>query len=206
MAARRFIHRQETDNSDDALTHISEQQKFYFGLDKKISRHCLLRYKRDFGWRYKERWLDVTEGKIRFDPNPQFYQSLISCRIYVSDYISTTWLEAFCADVPVILFFDRDQYFATDEVKSLFEELQAVGIYHTSVESAASFLNEKYESIEKWWEMPETKSAFDKIRNYFFTTSNNFTKEWTQELVALRDKTLKDKLNQGALAEGRKKK
>ena len=63
--------------------------------------------------------------------------------------MSTTWLEAFCADVPVILFFDRDQYFATDEVKSLFEELQAVGIYHTSVESAASFLNEKYESIEK---------------------------------------------------------
>ena len=102
--------------------------------------------------------------------------------------------------------FDRDQYFATDEVKSLFEELQAVGIYHTSVESAASFLNEKYESIEKWWEMPETKSASDKVKNYFFTTSNNFTKEWTQELVALRDKILKDKLNQGALAGGRKKK
>ena len=47
--------------------------------------------------------------------------------------------------------------------------------------------------------MSETKFASDKIKNYFFTTSNNFTKEWTQELVALRDKTLKDKLNQGAL-------
>ena len=54
--------------------------------------------------------------------------------------------------------------------------------------------------------MPETKSASDKIKNYFLTTSNNFTKEWTQELVALRDRILKDKLNQGALAGGRKKK
>ena len=44
--------------------------------------------------------------------------------------------------------------------------------------------------------MPATKAAADKVRNYFYTDpSNNFTKEWTQELVALRDKTMKDKLN-----------
>jgi hypothetical protein len=81
-------------------------------------------------------------------------------------------------------------------VKSLFEDLQAVGIYHPTAESAASFLNEKYETIEEWWQMPETKAAADKVKNYFFTApSNNFTKEWTQELVALRDKIMKDKLN-----------
>ena len=44
--------------------------------------------------------------------------------------------------------------------------------------------------------MPETKAAADNVRNYFYTTdSGNFTKEWIRELVALRDKTINDKLN-----------
>jgi putative transferase (TIGR04331 family) len=120
----------------------------------------------------------------------------VSCRVYVSDHISTTWLEAFYCDVPVILFLDLDQYFIVDEVKRLFEELQAVGIAHPTAESAAAFLNEKYENIEESWHMPETKVAADKVRNYFFTApSNNLTKEWTRELVALSDKTMKDKLH-----------
>jgi putative transferase (TIGR04331 family) len=193
----RFIYRYEDDNADNYIEKFIAQQNFYLNLSKNISKNFLLRsYPVDCDWRYKERWIDFTGGEIRFDPNAQFYQSLVLCRIYVSDHICTTWLEAFYCDVPVILFFDLEQYFAVDEVKRLFEELQAVGIFHPTAESAAAFLNEKYENIEKWWQMPETKAASDKVRNYFFTApSNNFTKEWTQELVALRDKTMKDKLN-----------
>jgi putative transferase (TIGR04331 family) len=193
----RFIFRYEDDNADNFIEKTIAQQNFYLKLDKNISKNFLLRpYPNDCEWRYKERWIDLTGGEIRFDPDAQFYQSLVSCRIYVSDHISTTWLEAFYCDVPVLLFLDLDQYFIVDEVKSLFEDLQAVGISHPTAESAASFLNEKYETIEEWWQMPETKAAADKVRNYFFTApSDNFTKEWTQELVALRDKTIKDKLN-----------
>jgi len=193
----RFIYRYEDHNADSYIEKIIAQQNFYLNLSENISRNFLLRpYPTDCGWRYKERWIDFTGGKIRFDPNAQFYQSLVSCRIYVSDHICTTWLEAFYCDVPVILFFDLERYFVVDGVKRLFEELQDVGIFHPTAESAAAFLNEKYENIEKWWQMPETKAAADKVRDYFFTApSNNFTKEWTQELVALRDKAIKDKLN-----------
>ncbi len=120
----------------------------------------------------------------------------MSCRVYVSDHISTTWVDAFYCDVPVILFLDLDQYFIVNEVKRLFEELQAVETSHPTAELAASFLNGKYENIEEWWQMPEAKAAIDKVKNYFFTVpSGNFVKEWTQELVALRGKTMKDKLN-----------
>jgi putative transferase (TIGR04331 family) len=193
----RFIFRYQDDNADNLIEKIDAQFFFYQNLSKNISKNFLLRpCPTDYDWRYRERWVDFTGGEIRFDPNAQFYQSLVSCRIFVSDHISTTWLEAFYCDVPVILFFDLERYFIIDEVKALFEELQAVGIFHPTAESAAAFLNEKYETIEEWWQMPETKAAADKVKNYFFTdTSNNFTKEWTQELVALRDKTMKDKLN-----------
>lgn len=193
----RFIFRYQEYNADNMAEIFAAQFVFYQSLSKNISKNFLLRpCASDHDWRYKERWIDLTGGEIRFDPNAQFYQSLVSCRIYVSDHISTTWLEAFYCDVPIILFIDLDQDFIVDEVKVLFEDLQAVGIYHPTAESAASFLNEKYESIEEWWQMPETKAAADKVRNYFYTeTSNNFVKEWTQELVALRDKAIKDKLN-----------
>jgi putative transferase (TIGR04331 family) len=201
-AATRYIFRFETESSDEVATKIIAQQNFYLRLDRNISKNFLLRpHPVDYGWRYKERWIDFTEGKIRFDPNKRFYDSLVSCKVFVSDHISTTWLEAFYCDAPVILFFDLERYFVVDEVKPLFEELQAVGIYHPTAESAASFLNEKYETIEEWWQMPETKAAADKVRNYFFTdTLNHFTKEWTQELVALREKTMRDKVSQGEIA------
>jgi putative transferase (TIGR04331 family) len=189
--------KQEAENADNFLRKITAQQNFYLGLNGNICKYFLLRpHPVDFGWRYKERWIDLTGERVRFDPNAQLGQSLVSCRVYVSDHLSTSWLEAFFCEVPVILFFDLDLYFFVDEVEELFEELQAVGVFHSTAESAAAFLNEKYEAIEEWWEMPETKAAVDKVKDYFFTdTSNNFTKEWTQELVALRDKALKDKLN-----------
>jgi putative transferase (TIGR04331 family) len=194
----RFIFRYQENNADSMAEIFAAQYFFYQSLSKNISKNFLIRpCASDHDWRYKERWIDLTGGEIRFDPNAQFYQSLVSCRIYVSDHLSTTWLEAFYCDVPVILFLVLDQDFIDDEVKVLFEDLQAVGIYHPTAESAASFLNRKYETIEEWWQMPETKAAADNVRNYFFTApSDNFTKEWTQELVALRDKTMKDKLNQ----------
>ena len=89
----------------------------------------------EFVIRHKSNFFVFFEKPTRYfevwiDPNTQFYKSLVSCRVYVSDHISTTWLEAFYCDVPVILFLDLDQYFIVDEVKSLIEDLQAVGISH----------------------------------------------------------------------------
>jgi putative transferase (TIGR04331 family) len=192
----RFVHRQDSINADRILKDTINQQKFYLKLDKSVARHFLLRpYPQDYGRRYRERWLDLTEGKIRFDPNRKFCESLMACRIYVTDYISTTWLEALYMGVPVLLFFDIEKYFALDEVRGLFEDLQAVGIFHPSAESAASFLNEKYETIEEWWEMQETKEVVDKLRNHFYTDSGNFVKEWTRELLDLRSRALQGELN-----------
>jgi putative transferase (TIGR04331 family) len=195
----RFIYRYEDkDNADNYVEKFIAQQKFYMQLSKNIVGNFLLRpYPSDCDWRYKERWVDFTGGKIRFDSNADFYQSLVLCRMYVSDHICTTWLEAFYCDVPVILFFDLERYFVEDAVRIIFEELKVVGVFHDTAESAATFLNEKYENIEGWWKMPETKAAADKVRDYFFSApSSTFTKEWTQELVGLRNKVMKDKVSQ----------
>jgi putative transferase (TIGR04331 family) len=193
----RFTFRYEAENSDDFSEKLNDEHNFYIGLDKTIKKYFLLRaYPLEFGWRSKERWVDLAQEKIRFDPNANFYESLVTCRVFMSHSISTTWLEALYCDVPIIIFLDIDKYIPEGEARDLFDELQVVGIFHPTAESAASFLNEKYETIEEWWQMPETKAVVDKVKNYFFTVpSGNFAKEWAQELVALRDKAIKDKLN-----------
>lgn len=191
----RFIFRYEAENSDDFSSKIIDQQNFYSKLDKTFQKFFLLRpYPTEFGWRYKKRWLDFTGGNIRFDPTPQFYKSLESSRVYATDHISTTWLEALFSGIPVILFFDIEQYFVLDEVRGLFVELQNVGIFHPTAESAAAFLNANYENIEDWWEDSATKTAADKIKDYFYTASDNFSKEWTKELLTLRNNALKNKI------------
>jgi putative transferase (TIGR04331 family) len=192
----RYVFRYENENSDVFFKKFKEEHNFYLGLNKTNKKHFLLRaYPEEYGWRSKERWVDL-DGDIRFDPNDNFYESLVTCRIYTDHTISTTWLEALYCDVPIVLFFDIDKYISEGKLRNLFDELQLVGVFHTTAESAASFLNEKYETIEEWWQTPETKTAVEKIKNYLFTASSgDFTKEWTKELVTLRDKAINGKLN-----------
>ena len=52
-----------------------------------------------------------------------------------------------------------------------------------------------YANHYKWWESPETKEAVGKIRNYFFTDSGSLAKDWTRELVTLRDRAQNGELN-----------
>ncbi len=62
--------------------------------------------------------------------------------------------------------------------------------FHSTPESASTFLNERYDSIEEWWKMPKTQLAVDKFKSHVFVNSDNFVKPWTDELLAVRREAL----------------
>lgn len=189
-----YLYRHSVDHVDIFLGMIHNQFEFYKGLNRSVKEKFLLRaYPDDRGWRYKERWMDFAGGHLRFDSNKKIFESLTSSRLYVSDHMSTTWMEAFYIGIPVLLFLDIDRHRVPLELRGVFEDLRSVGVLHSTPELASAFLNERYDSIEEWWKMPETLLAVDNFKNNFFCDQDDFVKPWTDELLAIRREVLHGK-------------
>jgi putative transferase (TIGR04331 family) len=186
---KRYIYRyQIRDNSNNFLQLVNEQFKFYSELHTNLKKLFILRpHPADNGWRYKERWIDKFGDKIIFDQNRNYYTSLESTAIYVSDHLSTTWLEALYLDIPIILYFDIDRYTLVDRFKEVCFELREVGVLHDSPESAARFLNDVYGGLDEWWKTEATIVAVNRLKEFTFTESDDFVGGWVNELLKQRN-------------------
>ena len=186
-----YLYRHFINDTDNFVTMIENQNKFYLSLHDSIKKDFILRaYPDDRGWRYKERWLDVAKNNLTFDSTRNIYESLIGKKIYISDHISTTWIEAFYIGIPVLLYFDLDRYNMYDNTKEVFENLISVGILHPTPESAAMFLNDTYNAINEWWTHPDTQSAIKQLIDISFGSDVDFVELWSDELLSIRHTAL----------------
>ena len=187
----RYVFSQHPDSSDHYLKMVSDQQMFYSQLDSNVKKNFLLRpYPVDHGWHYKERWLERFGDEIKFDTCSRIDDSLVVCRIYITDHISTTWLQALYIGTPVMFYFNVDRYGVRDDVMGLFEELKSVGILHDTPGDAAFFLNSIIHDLEGWWASAKTQSVVKDFKNCFFHSSESFVKDWTDELLFLNKKQI----------------
>ncbi|MES9905362.1 MAG: LIC12162 family protein [Sedimenticola sp.] len=180
----RYVFSQHPDNSGRFLTMLDCQFIFFEKLNEKTRDFFLLRpYPVDYGWHYKERWSDKFSNKIRFDSSKYCSESLVTCRVYVTDHISTTWLQALFMGVPVVLYFDCDRYGMSSEARKLFEKLRSVGVLYDTPESAAMFLNDAYVDVFTWWDSPKTQNVVREFKDRFFNASSDFCSAWTDEML-----------------------
>jgi len=97
-------------------------------------------------WNYSEiiksNYPDIVFDNIK----KPFSQSLFSCQLYVSDHLSTTWLESLVLNKPTILFWD-DIYALNIHTKKYFKKLREVDILHDTPESAAKTINNIYGNV-----------------------------------------------------------
>lgn len=117
----------------------------------------------DYGWDKRSTIEKICRG-IQFDNlEKSFIERLRKTKLMVVDHVSTTYLEALAANVPVIIFCPLQAIDLTDEAKKWFEKLKAVGIFHDSPESAISWIRKVYFDIDKWWferSVQNTRMAF----------------------------------------------
>jgi putative transferase (TIGR04331 family) len=72
-------------------------------------------------------------------------------RIIVVTYLSTAHLEAFMANIPTIVLWNKEAYSLDINHQYYFEELIAVGVCQTNWVSAAEFLSANINNPEAWW-------------------------------------------------------
>jgi len=131
--------------------------------------------------RIKAKIPDIVE-----DPNRVFYDSLEQSRVFVSDHLGTTFLEAMQANVPTIIIINRSSYLFRTRFNQHIEKLIKGKIIFFDPEKAAIHLNAVYSNIDKWWEnknIQNIKAEF--VREYSLTT-DNWMDEWCRILSSFR--------------------
>lgn len=122
--------------------------------------------------------LQLSEGELM--------PRILNCRLLVLDHHGTTLLEAMAANVPMLLYWNREHWQLTKSCEDLLDKLEACGIWHRSPESAAKKLNEIWPNTEKWWKTPEiTEARKHFCQQYARLPQGNLNKTWIEALQDL---------------------
>jgi putative transferase (TIGR04331 family) len=140
--------------------YANDQLKFLNTLNIDLQNKVLVRlYSPDYNLNLKER-IENHFSNINFENSTNsIFDSLINCRIAISTYNATSFLETLAINVPTIFYWDHKFWELNDQAKIYFDDLVSVGIMHNSPESAAIFLNSIWENIEDWWSSSKTQNA-----------------------------------------------
>ena len=155
-------------------SYLKDQFTFVEKLDKKIQNHLKVRlHPKDYDWFQFERWskkfpkIDIDKGK-----NP-IINELSSCKIFISTYNATTFLESIVSNIPTIIYWNPYYWELRNSAIPYFEKLREVGIFHESPESAANFLNKIWNDIDSWWNSSEVKNALVLFKKQYCDDSGN---------------------------------
>lgn len=142
------------------LNYLQSQFDFVEALPEYLQKQILVRlFPQDFGWSQKERWIDRFPN-INIDNGKENYLKQISkCKIFISTYNATTFLETLSFNVPTIIYWDPEYWELRDEAIPFFRILEEVGILHFNVKSAVSKLLEILNNVDQWWFQENTQNA-----------------------------------------------
>ena len=138
--------------SSQYLDYLNDQFRFVSALPNFLQREILVRvFPEDFGWSQEDRW-KARFPEIRIDDGKTAMKIRISqCRIYISTYNATTFLETLLLNVPTIIYWNPFFWELREDAIPYFDELRNVGILHDTPESAAAKVSEVWQNIQGWW-------------------------------------------------------
>jgi len=134
------------------LGYLKDQFRFVENLPQAIRDALVVRlYPKDYGWDQIARWQDRFPN-IRLDAGEEDLDHLIRlCRLYISTYNASTFLESFTMNVPTVIFWNPNHWELRNSAVSYFEDLKRVGIFHENPESAARHVTAIWNDVDAWW-------------------------------------------------------
>ena len=166
--------------------YMALQKRFYESLSENDKVSLVVRlYPGDYGHNYKQNWQSFAPD-LKFDsPNKQFDASLAECALYVTDHLSTTWLEALSKRKPTVIYLDFEQYDFTPETALWMDRLKRIGVVHRSPESAAHHINCLQNDFATWWWSEETQAELTAFLDVFAYQPEESIQLWAHELNSL---------------------
>jgi len=164
------------------LEYLSWQTRFIQACSEATISKLRVRFRwDDSGWDIKQRWKDIIPSLCEDSFDVPLATSLEKHRLFVSDNLQTTFLEALSANIPTILFWDAEMNKLRPEAKPYYEKLINAGILYHCPESAAHAISAVYDDVEKWWNEPTRQEARYIFCQRFARTFPDSVDYWNQE-------------------------
>ena len=97
--------------------------------------------------------------------------------MYCVDHLGTTMLESISLGIPTVAVIEkRLTMYHPDALKAM-ASLEQVGIIHYCPASAAAFINERFSTIDEWWQSEAVQTALGAFRRCFAWSSRTPEKD-----------------------------
>ncbi len=137
-----------------------------------------------FGCEQKQRWVDCFENLTLDSGENSMKKSISKNRLVVSTQNATTMLELLAANVPTVLFWNKEHGELNSLARPYYDELRDVGILHDTPESAARHINKVWNKVDSWWTKQDTQNVRIKFCDQYAKTSDNWLNLWKNVLEA----------------------
>ncbi len=156
------------------LDYFDDQCSFVSLLPQAIQDALTVRlYPQDFGWDQRGRWNDRLPD-VHLDDGSRGIDSLIAeSRLYISTYNATTYLESFTMNVPTVIYWNPQHWELRDSAVPYFDDLQRVGIFHKTPESAALHVAKVWADVEAWWSGAELREVLERFKAQYCCLPDN---------------------------------
>ncbi|MDF1795456.1 MAG: LIC12162 family protein [Coxiellaceae bacterium] len=145
------------------LDYFAGMKEFVECLSAEVREKFVVRLPpQDYGWCDKGRWQDSFPELI-LNADSKMEDLISESRLYVTTYNATTYLEAFSAGIPTVMFWDPEHWELRDSALPFFDELERVGVFHKSPISAAQHVVDVWDSVESWWSSEAVQCAVNKF-------------------------------------------
>jgi putative transferase (TIGR04331 family) len=189
ISCPRYFYRFHNLLNFDNQAYLIWQQRFMSGLSLEKRYKVRVRlFAIDYGNDCKQRWKDFDPNIRIEDWSTGFEKSLKTCRIHISDHLSSTFADGLILGKPTILFWDPQIFQIRPKAEPYFDELRRVGILYDLPETAAAAAESIYEDVETWWKEPCRQLAVENYCNKYVLTSHDACKKWVKEIKALSEK------------------
>ena len=169
--------------SSQWIKYLEDQFDFVSQLDHQILGNLIVRlYKNDFDWNQLQRWKEKFPRLIYDEGMKSMKKQIETCRIFVSTYNATSYLESLTLGKPTVIFWNPEHSEVRDTAIPYFEDLKSVGIFHESPQSAALHINAVWNDVDSWWNSKEVKDVVAKFSNIFCHVSEHLVESIENEL------------------------
>ena len=163
----RFGHEQRA----DTMSELIKDTCIFIGglchLDLEVSDFPI-----DLGWDTRGRF----QAAGLFPPEQR--RRVETYAIHSYNCLHTGWIESLAANLPVVCFMNKRVNVFRDSAQPYIDELESVGIVHSSPESAVEKILEIYDDPRGWWETCEVQEARDNFVKRFARLEVDWLDAW----------------------------
>jgi putative transferase (TIGR04331 family) len=119
----------------------------------------------------QDMWWTSQVPQIRQDDGTISFSSLLSdAKLVLTSHNGTTFPETISSGVPTVIAWDSSFVQIRPDAEPVFQLMERAGMFHSTPESAAAFINRIWDDVDGWWNSPQVIDARSQFCNQYART------------------------------------